>query len=107
MAANQRMKGVRLIPTAEDFHAYKGAHTHKLWRSLPLDWSCPSCKRSRYELLTWREHGRSRLDSFTESVTGSPLSTPTMTIARVTAGTLRVLLRPPFALTATRQRAEP
>jgi hypothetical protein len=60
MAAVRRKERVILIPTAEDLSAYTGAHTPKLWRSLPLDWVCPSCRRSRYELLTWT---RTRTDS--------------------------------------------
>jgi hypothetical protein len=46
-------KGQELrIPTLDDLAAYDGAHTFKLWRSLPSDWFCPSCKRTRYQLLT-------------------------------------------------------
>jgi hypothetical protein len=41
------------VPTLDDLAAYDGAHTFKLWRSLPSDWLCPSCKRTRYQLLTW------------------------------------------------------
>jgi hypothetical protein len=48
------------IPTQEDFEAYRGAHTHKIWASLPRHWRCPSCGRTRFQLLTW-----------TKSLTGS------------------------------------
>lgn len=41
------------MPTAEDFLAYKGAHCHRLWAEVGSDWTCPSCKRNKFELLRW------------------------------------------------------
>ncbi|SRR5712692_4808466 len=46
-------RSARPIPTREDFEAYRGAHTHKIWASLPRHWQCPSCGRTRFQLLTW------------------------------------------------------
>jgi hypothetical protein len=41
------------VPTIEEFSNYNGGATHNLWHSLPQDWHCPGCGRSRFELLTW------------------------------------------------------
>ncbi len=46
-------RSARRIPSQEDFEAYRGAHTHKIWASLPRNWQCPSCGRTRFQLLTW------------------------------------------------------
>src|SRR5258708_11605280 len=47
------MRSSRPIPTQEDFETYRGAHTHRIWASLPPQWQCPSCGRTRFQLLTW------------------------------------------------------
>ena len=41
------------IPTAEEFAAYRGAHYHQLWARVGPDWTCPSCKRSKFQILRW------------------------------------------------------
>jgi hypothetical protein len=51
---------IERIPTVEEFAAYTGGHTHKLWRSLHPGWVCPSCQRSRYEVLTWTKRKRDK-----------------------------------------------
>jgi hypothetical protein len=53
-------RSARPIPTQEDFGAYRGAHTRKIWASLPQHWQCPSCGRTRFQLLTWT---KARTDS--------------------------------------------
>lgn len=41
------------VPTMEEFLAYDGAHTKLLWKRVGPDWRCPSCWRSKYEILRW------------------------------------------------------
>ncbi len=41
------------VPSLEDFAAYKGAHCHQLWARVGPDWICPSCRRSKFEILRW------------------------------------------------------
>lgn len=41
------------VPTADDFAAFKGAHCHQLWAEVGPDWICPSCRRSKYQILRW------------------------------------------------------
>jgi hypothetical protein len=43
------------IPTIEDFARYTGGHTHRKWQEVGLDWRCPSCKRTKFEQLTWTQ----------------------------------------------------
>jgi len=40
-------------PTLEDYAAFDGAHCRNLYRSLPDDWRCPGCSRSKFEILRW------------------------------------------------------
>ncbi|MCU1249285.1 MAG: hypothetical protein JWQ49_2314 [Edaphobacter sp.] len=40
-------------PTPEEFAQYRGGHTNKLWGLVGRDWQCPSCKRNKFEQLTW------------------------------------------------------
>lgn len=50
----QRINGVWVrVPTLEEFEAYTGAHTPRLWCEVGIDWQCPACKRSKFELLRW------------------------------------------------------
>ena len=41
------------IPTLQEFLAYKGAHTHRLWEQGGPHWTCPSCKRTKFQILRW------------------------------------------------------
>lgn len=41
------------VPSLEDFAAYRGAHCHQLWARVGPDWTCPSCRRSKFEILRW------------------------------------------------------
>ncbi|WP_310440008.1 hypothetical protein [Sulfuricurvum sp.] len=41
------------IPTYEDFYNYNGLHCHRLWEELDDGWICPSCKRSKYQIMRW------------------------------------------------------
>jgi hypothetical protein len=50
-----RMRKLLKVPTIEDFQNYRAGHTHKKWTALPVDWRCPSCRRSRFEILTWTQ----------------------------------------------------
>ncbi|WP_202391246.1 hypothetical protein [Allopontixanthobacter sediminis] len=44
---------MRKVPTAEEFAAFKGAHCHQLWARVGPDWICPSCRRSKFQILRW------------------------------------------------------
>ena len=41
------------IPTNLEYREYDGAHTPKLWDSIPENWHCPGCKRSKRDILRW------------------------------------------------------
>lgn len=41
------------VPTAEEFSAYEGAHCFQLWKSLARDWTCPACRRTKYQIMRW------------------------------------------------------
>jgi len=43
----------RRIPTFDEMRGFTGAHCGRLYASLAFDWRCPSCNRSKYELLRW------------------------------------------------------
>ena len=43
----------RKIPTEQDYKNYKGAHTPILWNQLNESWICPSCKRTKFQILRW------------------------------------------------------
>jgi hypothetical protein len=43
------------VPTQADFDQYKGGHTHKKWVVVGPDWCCPSCRRAKFEQLTWTQ----------------------------------------------------
>lgn len=40
-------------PTDEEFAAYDGMHCAVIWKTLPGDWRCPVCDRSKREILIW------------------------------------------------------
>jgi len=42
-------------PTDEEYNAYDGMHCRVTWRSLPRDWRCPVCDRTKREVLIWGE----------------------------------------------------
>jgi len=46
------------LPTIEDFAGYTGGHTHRKWRQVGHEWRCPSCKRTKFEQLTWTQQRR-------------------------------------------------
>lgn len=43
------------VPTPEDYAAFSAEDCHKLWATLPEDWRCPACQRSKFELLAWEQ----------------------------------------------------
>lgn len=43
----------RRIPTPQEFFAYDGAHTHRLWADVGPNWVCPACHRSKFQVLRW------------------------------------------------------
>ncbi|MGJ7610678.1 MULTISPECIES: hypothetical protein [unclassified Variovorax] len=40
-------------PSIEDFRAFDGAHCRRIYARLPEDWRCPSCLRTKFEILRW------------------------------------------------------
>ncbi|MDW5597309.1 hypothetical protein VSS74_23380 [Conexibacter stalactiti] len=55
------------IPTLDDYHAFDGAHCHRIWRRLSDTWRCPGCARTKFEILRWT---RRRPPGSTESFMG-------------------------------------
>lgn len=53
MSPVNRRNAVLRTPTLAEFHAFDGAHCRTLYQSLPEDWRCPGCKRTRYQILRW------------------------------------------------------
>jgi hypothetical protein len=43
----------RRQPTPDEFAAFTGAHCKNIYQGLSASWRCPSCERSKYELLRW------------------------------------------------------
>ncbi len=43
----------RRIPTWEEYLAFDGAHCRQVYAKVGALWRCPSCNRSRFELLRW------------------------------------------------------
>jgi hypothetical protein len=41
------------IPTYEEYYSYNGAHCHQLWAELSDVWRCPSCCRTKFEIMRW------------------------------------------------------
>jgi hypothetical protein len=41
------------IPTIEEFESHDGLHYKNLWREVGDHWFCPSCKRSKYQIMRW------------------------------------------------------
>ncbi|MBS3799097.1 hypothetical protein [Pseudoalteromonas sp. BDTF-M6] len=41
------------VPTLEEFLSHDGLHYKNLWREVGDSWICPSCKRSKYEVMRW------------------------------------------------------
>ncbi|HHT7392933.1 TPA: hypothetical protein ACT192_001889 [Klebsiella oxytoca] len=41
------------IPTYDDYYSHDGLHYHQLWNSINDDWVCPSCGRSKYQIMKW------------------------------------------------------
>lgn len=41
------------VPTFEQFRSHDGLHYKHLWREVGDNWNCPSCKRSKYEVMRW------------------------------------------------------
>lgn len=42
-----------LIPSLEDFQSHDGLHYHILWKQVGDSWHCPSCMRSKYQIMRW------------------------------------------------------
>ena len=41
------------VPSSGDFFAYKGAHSPRLWAEVGPHWTCPACKRDKFQILRW------------------------------------------------------
>ena len=40
-------------PTQVDYQNYTGLHCHKIWKEVGPHYHCPSCLRTKFELLKW------------------------------------------------------
>lgn len=40
-------------PTEKEYREFDGLHCHRLWASLSDYWRCPSCGRSKREIMIW------------------------------------------------------
>ena len=58
------------VPSHEDFATYKGAHCHRLWTRVGPDWICPSCRRSKFEILRWTIRFPRTANRFEDWMTG-------------------------------------
>jgi hypothetical protein len=52
------------IPTREEFEAFGGAHCHQLWQQVGAAWICPSCGRSKFQILRWTKRFPNRPNHF-------------------------------------------
>lgn len=41
------------VPTLSDYHCFDGAHARQTWHQAGPTWSCPACRRTRFETLRW------------------------------------------------------
>ena len=66
------MKNVRppKVPTAEEFATYRGAHCHQLWARVGPDWTCPSCRRTKYQILRWTTRNPGKPNRFQDWMAG-------------------------------------
>jgi hypothetical protein len=37
----------------DDYLGFDGAHCHRIHRSLPENWQCPGCLRTKFQILRW------------------------------------------------------
>ena len=52
------------IPSYEDFMNHDGLHYHHLWKEVGHSWSCPSCPRSKYQIMRWTKRFPDKKNSF-------------------------------------------
>lgn len=51
-------------PTQDDYLKFDGGGCHKIWQATTEDWRCPSCERSKFEILRWtRRQANSRREA--------------------------------------------
>jgi len=41
------------VAAQADFEQYRGGHTNKKWVQVGPEWCCPSCRRTKFQQLTW------------------------------------------------------
>lgn len=52
-AKTRKRNASRRIPSWPDFLAFDGQHCRQIYLSLPADWECPGCRRSKFQILRW------------------------------------------------------
>ena len=52
------------VPTFEEFRSHDGLHYKNLWKEVGDSWFCPSCKRSKYEIMRWAKRFPGRPNAF-------------------------------------------
>lgn len=40
-------------PSWDEYQAFDGAHCRQIYKSLPEDWQCPGCSRTKFQILRW------------------------------------------------------
>lgn len=53
-----------LIPADEDYRLHDGLHYRHLWQETPDTWKCPSCGRTKYQVMRWAKRFPKSPDSF-------------------------------------------
>lgn len=51
-------------PTFEEFLGHDGLHYYQLWKEVGNQWCCPSCKRTKYEIMRWAKRFPNKPNSF-------------------------------------------
>jgi len=46
-------------PSDHEYLEYDGAHCTVIWKSLNDNWKCPSCKRTKREIMRWTKRSSS------------------------------------------------
>jgi len=52
------------VPTREEFESHDGLHYKNLWREVGDHWHCPSCKRSKFQIMRWTKRFPSSPNAF-------------------------------------------
>lgn len=56
------------IPSYEDYRNHTGLHYHRLWKAIEDSWRCPSCGRSKFQIMRWTRRFPSKPNAFMDWV---------------------------------------